>query len=323
MTLQVGIVGYGKWGKNLGRALRQVWDARVGAICDPNPAVLADARLSDPNSRLFSDYGEFLDTDIEAVVIASPAEYHQAQTCEALAGGKHVFVEKPMTLDVTGLVDIQAAMMLTSSTPVLMVGHTYLYNDYVAWMKSLIDDGAMGRILYCTGAWLNWGTVRSDVDAFWNFYQHPLSIIAYLLDVWPQDIYAMGGRFMQPGIDDVSLVQAKFGRVVTQVAMSWLCPVKVRQLMVVGDRSTLLFDDVAKELRVIDGDSSVREYNSFGQFQLIRAAGRTIIPSVRYNEPLVNEMKHFVHCCLTGEEPRTGFEHGRNATLVMSRVKKL
>lgn len=320
--LKVAVVGLGKWGSNLLRALQRVGKANVTAICDSRLKAIAAASsiFQAPDDHLFTSFDDMLEkADVDAVVIATPSNTHCRMAEKALRAGKHVFVEKPMVL---GSHQVGALKPLIGDQT-FMVGHTFLYNDLVRWMKLYIDGGAIGKILYATGSWLNWGTVRTDVDAFWNFAPHPISILVHLFGFPPQDVYRTGTAHLQPGVDDVSLVLLKFGVSVVNLSLSWLSPVKIRQLFVVGEKASILFDDMAKELHVVDGDSTRRMYSTYGDFQLIRKAGQTLIPRVEYREPLLNQMEHFVQCCLTGEKPLTGFGHGAEVVRIMEQANGL
>jgi predicted dehydrogenase len=318
--LKIGMVGLGRWGRNLYRAARQVAD--VTAICDSDmkQMLAASGDFREPDNHLFTDYSEMLaGANVDAVVIATPPDTHANMAIEALEAGKHVFVEKPMAMSTEEAGSIESAI----GDYTFMVGHTFLYNDLVTWAKEYIDQGGIGRIIYATGAWLNWGTVRSDVDAFWNFAPHPLSILLYWLEDLPDNVRWIGHNYLQPDMADVALVNVDFGPVVAQLALSWICPLKIRQMMLVGDKATIIFDDVAREVRITEGDSTKTEFTTFGQFQLIRKAGQTLVPRIDYHEPLVNEMQHFTNCCRTGRTPRSDFKHGWYVTRIMERAVRM
>jgi predicted dehydrogenase len=318
--LKIGVVGLGRWGRNLYRAARQVAD--VTAICDSDMRrmLAASGDFREPDNHLFTDYGEMLaEADIDAVVIATPPHTHAGMAIKALEADKYVFVEKPMAMNMKQAGLIEDAI----GDRIFMVGHTFLYNDLVTWIKAYIDEGGIGRIVYATGAWLNWGTMRTDVDAFWNFAPHPLSILLYWLETVPDNVRWIGHNYLQKSVADVALVNVDFGPIVAQLALSWLCPLKVRQLMLVGDKATIIFDDVAREVRIVEGDSTKTEFTTFGQFQLIRKAGQTLIPRIDYHEPLVNEMQHFANCCYTGVTPRTDIKHGRYVTGMLERAVRM
>lgn len=321
--LKVAVVGLGQWGRNLLRALRKVENAEVTAVCDSNLKTLAEASgiFPAPDNHVFADYTRMLvEADADAVVVATPPHTHFRFALLALKAGKHVFVEKPMALKFRPTELLEPYL----GDRTFMVGHTFLYNDLVLEMKRLIDAGEIGEILYATGAWLNWGTVRSDVDTFWNFAPHPISILLYLFGLPPKAAYRAGSAILRHSIEDVSMVFLRFGEAVASVALSWLSPIKVRRLMVVGQKATIVFDDMARELRIVEGDSTrCAAFSTFGEFQLLRDAGLTIIPNVEYREPLQNEMQHFVDCCLSGQEPRTGFQHGAEVVRILENTKRM
>lgn len=318
--LKIGIAGLGRWGRNLYRTAKQVADVTATCDSDMKTMLASSGDFREPDGHLFTSFDKMLaEADVDAVIIATPAHTHADLAIEALEAGKHVFVEKPMAMDTKQARFIEDAI----GDRIFMVGHTFLYNDLVTWIKEYIAQGNIGRIVYATGAWLNWGTVHSDVDAFWNFAPHPISILLYWLDSIPDNVTWIGHNHLQKNIADVALVNLDFGPVVVQLALSWLCPVKVRQLTVVGEKATVVFDDMAREVRIVEGDSTKTEFTTFGQFQLIRRAGQTLIPRIDYHEPLLNEMEHFARCCQTGQTPRTDFKHGWYVTGVMERAVRM
>ena len=64
---------------------------------------------------------------------------------------------------------------------VAMVGHTFLFNSAVRYVKKLIDKGELGDIRYIYSQRVNLGRIRNDVDALWNLAPHDISIIHFLL----------------------------------------------------------------------------------------------------------------------------------------------
>ena len=119
------------------------------------------------------------DPEIEAVVIATPVATHFDLAMRALAAGKHILVEKPMARSVAEVDEI--GRLATEKNRVAMVGHTFLFNSAVRYVKKLIDSGELGDIRYIYSQRLNLGRIRSDVDALWNLAPHDISIIQYWL----------------------------------------------------------------------------------------------------------------------------------------------
>ena len=130
-----------------------------------------------------------------------------------------------------------------------MVGHTFIYNAAVRYVKKLIDAGDLGEIRYIYSQRLNLGRIRSDIDALWNFAPHDISIIQYWLgDPAPLSVSRRGMAYMQDGIDDVVFLSLTYpGKIMANIHVSWLDPQKVRKMIVVGSKKMVVYDDVADD----------------------------------------------------------------------------
>src|SRR6202012_211326 len=161
--------------------------------------------------------------------------------------GKHVFVEKPLATTVAEVDEL--GRLAAPKKLVVMVGHTFIYNSAVRFVKKLIDEDALGEIRYIYSQRLNLGRIRSDIDALWNFAPHDISIIQYWLgDPAPLSVHRLGMDFIQQGVDDevfLSIVYPE--KLIANIHVSWLDPQKVRKMIVVGSRKMVVYDDVADD----------------------------------------------------------------------------
>ena len=100
--LRVGVAGLGRLGRrHAGNLAYRVPGATLAAACSPLEDDLAWARDALPEARLYRDYAELLaDTSVDAVWLVTPSALHAQQIVDALRAGKHVFCEKPLSLDV-------------------------------------------------------------------------------------------------------------------------------------------------------------------------------------------------------------------------------
>ena len=94
--IKVGLVGMGYWGPNLARVLSQYPGCDFVAACDLRPENLERITRQYPSVKGYPDFDEFLASDLDAVVIATPISTHYELARQALLAGKHVFVEKPL-----------------------------------------------------------------------------------------------------------------------------------------------------------------------------------------------------------------------------------
>ena len=129
---------------------------------------------------------------------------------------------------------------------VLMVGHVFLFNPGILKLQGPGQNGDLGRIYYLFARRTNLGPIRSDVNAVLDLASHDVSIYNYLLDAPPTEVSAVGQSFLQPGVEDVSVITLQYPNdVVGSIHVSWLDPKKVREITVVGERRMAIWDDLA------------------------------------------------------------------------------
>ena len=128
--ISLGMVGLGYWGPNLLRNFDQLPDCCVKICCDLDANRLDQAQQQYPSLMVTDNYDDLLgDPDLDAIVIATPAPTHYAFALKALQHGKHLFIEKPLTLEVQHAVEL---VKLSEDTDrILMVGHLMEYHPAI------------------------------------------------------------------------------------------------------------------------------------------------------------------------------------------------
>lgn len=319
-------VGCGYWGPNLLRNFSRQPGCHVKWVIDQRPQRRAWVKENFPRTRTTPDLDVALcDPQVDAIVVATPAGTHYALAKEILQAGKHVFVEKPLamrTQDADDLVEIASR-----GGRVLMVGHTFLYNPAITFIKGLLDAGEIGRLYYVYCHRLNLGIVRTDVNAWWNLAPHDVSVLLHLMNGEPPvSISAHGVDYIQSGIEDVVFATLTWpNRVVAHVQVSWLDPGKTRKMTLVGSGKMIVFDDVSDDkVAVIDkGVDRVplagenMDYDRLDNYQLFHRSGDVWLPRIGFEEPLKVEAGHFVECVRTGQTPLTGPKHARDVVAIL------
>jgi predicted dehydrogenase len=303
---RIALVGYGYWGPNLARVLQQLHEIDFSAVCDADPHRRQQAGDFYSGVRLFGQFDDLISSpDVDAVVIATPARSHAELAARALDAGKHVLVEKPLALTVSDAETILQKAQSANLT--LMVGHTFLYNPAVRYMKRLLDEEALGEVFNLRSTRVNLGRVQRDINAMWSIAPHDVSIFLHLMSETPERVSAVGRSCLGTQVEDFVFLTMTFpDGTVGQVHASWLEPSKVRLLTLVGSRKMVVFDDLSSEgkVRVFDkrvirvGDGEI-----FGEWHFKVHTGDVVIPRLDASEPLANELKDFAVCIVTGEEP--------------------
>lgn len=313
-SLGVGIVGCGYWGINYVRVFSELPEAQVLVVCDTDPSRLKRVRQRFPLVRTTTVLSELLtEPDLMAVVVATPSSTHYQLVRQCLLRDKHVLVEKPLVLQVAE--GLQLLDLADARDCILMVGHTFLFNPGVQAMKDQIDKEDFGEIYYLHSTRTNLGPIRKDANVLWDLAPHDVAIFDYLLDTRPVQATAIGARALRNGREDVGFITLTYpGGILGHIHVSWIDPNKVREVVVVGSRKRLVFNDLYNQdrLRIYEkGVAPVQsEVDSFGEFRLQIRDGEIVSPSIDPGEPLKNQCIHFLECIANQSVPLSNGQNG-------------
>ena len=328
--LKLAQYGCGYWGPNLLRNFSAIPNCSVKYVVDSSDERRAFVESNFPRTKAVENNKPVLnDPEVDGVIIATPAASHFALAKEVLQAGKHVFVEKPMATTVAEVDEL--ALIAKQRNLTVMVGHTFLYNPAVRFVRKLIEAGELGDIRYVYSQRLNLGRIRSDIDALWNFAPHDISIIQYWLgEPEPISVFRQGMAYMQDDIDDVVFLNVVYpDKIMANIHVSWLDPQKVRKMIVVGSRKMVVYDDVAEDKiaiydKGIDRKAVLGDNMDFDHPQAIQfnyRSGDILLPQVKFSEPLRAEAEHFADCIRTGKTPITGTKHARTVVSILERAQ--
>jgi predicted dehydrogenase len=319
-TAPVGlvVVGYGYWGPNIARNAIEHPGLDMLALCELDTARTQEFSRRYPGVPTSADFEALLnDPSVEAVAIATPPRTHFALVAQALEAGKHVLVEKPLA---TSVKQAQALVELAECRGlVLMPGHTFLYSPPVNKVRDLISEGHLGEIYFVTSARMNLGIYQAD-GVLCDLAPHDLSILLYWLDRRVSVVAASGCTVFQRGVPETAFLTLTFDDGCTaNVQLSWLAPRKVRQMVVVGSKRMVQYDDTAPDdiVRVYDRGFEFSHPASFGEYQLTYRSGDMVAPRIPAAEPLSLELSDFVAAVTTGARPRSHAEFGLEIVRVL------
>lgn len=312
----IGVIGYGYWGPNLVRNFQDVEDSQVVAISDLRPDRLALAAKRFPGITVTRDATEVIDSAaVDAVIIATPVSSHFDLAMRAIRAGKHILVEKPLTLTA------EHALRLNDHAAqrgcVLMVDHTFVYTGSVRKIRELIDTQELGDLYYYDAVRVNLGLFQQDVNVLWDLAVHDLSIMDYVLPMKPRAVSATGMKHFQGEPDNIAYLTLFFdNRMIAHVHVNWLAPVKIRRTLLGGSQKMIIYDDVEPSEKVKVYDKGVtmpampalREHQP--QLQLGYRMGNMLAPQLDTTEALKVEARHFIDCIVKQQHPVTDGEAG-------------
>lgn len=293
---RLALIGYGYWGPNILRNLFDIPKAQVVYLVDLSNDRLNLAKKRYPSIKTTTDINLVLnDPKVDGVIIATPTKTHFSLGQKFLNLGKNILIEKPMTQN------LEEAMSLVKLSKkkkkLLMVDHTFLFNDAVIKIKELIDKGELGNILYIDSVRANLGLFQTDVNVIYDLASHDFSIIQYLLESKPKSIRATGASHYSKQ-EDVAYISAKYpNNIMAHVHVSWLSPLKIRKMMIIGTKKMIVYDDTetAEKIRVYDKGIIMDIDNALAQqLKIGYRSGDAWLPKINIIEPLSLMLEEFV-----------------------------
>ena len=203
-SLSVAVIGCGYWGRNLVRDFHGL-EALV-AVSDPNQNTAKS--MAEQYGVKALDVDEIMaDDSIDGIVIAAPAEVHAELALKGFEAGKHVYVEKPISLSIRDAEKMIAAS--DKAERILMVGHLLQYHPVFLKLKELVANGELGKLRYIYSRRLSLGKLRTEENVLWSFAPHDISMILALAGEEPTDVHGFAGNFLQDKISDFASIQMK------------------------------------------------------------------------------------------------------------------
>ncbi|MBI4210214.1 MAG: Gfo/Idh/MocA family oxidoreductase [Candidatus Diapherotrites archaeon] len=325
MKTRVAMVGFGYWGPNIARNLENSEDTELAYICELDKDKRGRAEKLFPSSKAISDYDRVLDDkSVEGIVIVTNSKSHFPLAKKALERGKHVMLEKPIT-ETSGQA-LELVKIAERKNLILMVGHTFLYNGGVRKLKEIIDSGNIGKWLYAYAIRVSLGPYRSDANVVWDLAPHDISVLLYLKGKKVMSVSVRANCSLKEGIPDVAFMVLKFeDDTIAHIHASWLDPLKVRKLTIIGSEKMVIFDDIEplEKVKIFEKSATISYApETFSEFQAAYNYGDILIPKIDVTEPLKMECQHFVDCIRSGSKPVSDGMNGLEVVRVLEAAQK-
>lgn len=307
---KIAVIGYGMWGKNI---VRNFYNLNVlDTVCDLDEETREKIKTLYPSINVIGDMQEVIDNpEITSVAVVTPSHTHFKIVKKMLEAGKNVYVEKPISTVAQEARDL--ADLADSKGLVLMVGHLLLYHPAVNRLKMLVEEGALGDIVYAQSDRLNINYFKNDRSVMWDLAPHDVSMISYVLGKNPERVLsAIGCSSDGNDIMDITHIGIKMeGGAIAHITDSWITPKKHVQLLVRGTKKTAILDDTVAEHKLTIYDNFKAGSSENVQLDYLEI------------EPLKLECQHFISCCETGKKARSDGENGFIVVSILEEAEKI
>jgi predicted dehydrogenase len=257
----VALVGAGYWGQKLLPKFFVEPQAVVRVVCDIRAENRAAVQRKFPDVRTTESFEAVLaDEQLDAVIIATPPATHFPLAKTALAAGKHVWVEKPLALQLEeGRELVQLAHQKKN---VLFVDHTFLYDSALTMIQAMISNGELGEIYHLFLQRLNLGRIKRDSNVWWNSAPHDASIILHLLSSRPVNVSLHGYHYLQPHLEDLNMAVIEMeGGASAFVYHNWLYPENTARLTVIGSKRFVVYEGKFEKRSITVYEYAVQEFS--------------------------------------------------------------
>ena len=309
--MKVGVIGLGYWGPNLVRNFLAHKDVKKVVACDISENRLQLIKEKFPAAELTTDCQGVINSDTDIIVISTPVDTHYKLAKKALESGKHIWVEKPFTStsnEAEELIEIADKRNLK-----IFVDHTFIYNGAVIKIKELIDKNELGNIIYFDSERINLGLFQRDVNVVWDLAPHDLSIMTYLLTKNKAKALAANGIANFKGKENLAHICIYFeDNCFAHFHVNWVSPVKIRRIIVGGDKKMLVYDDMEnfEKIKVYDSGVEFKSTESIHEALVQYRIGDMFSPKVNQTEALGLGTQEFISAIQENRQPLTNGKDG-------------
>ena len=324
--IDVGLIGYGYWGPNLARNLAETDGVCLAAIADNRPERCAAAARRHPGVRTTGDPAALIaDERLAAIAIATPLQTHYELARAALERGKHVLVEKPLA---ASKAEAEALGELAERRNLrLMVDHTFVFTGAVRKIKSIVESGELGDLLYLDSVRVNLGLFQQDSNVIWDLAAHDLAIMDYLIAAKPVAVAANGGSVAGYRHENIAYISVHFDDgFLGHFHVNWLAPVKIRHMLLGGRQRLLVYDDMesSEKVRVYDKgvDFDVKDDETKRQMLVSYRTGDMYAPRLDRREALALLTREFAASISEARAPLTDASSGTRVVALLEAAER-
>lgn len=322
--VKVAIVGFGYWGKNLVRNFNSIDNCNLAYVCEKNEVLSEKCKKLYPNIEVVNDFEILLkDKSLSAIVIATPVDTHYNLAKQSLLAGKNVLVEKPLTNSLDEAEELKK--IAEDSNLLLMVDHTFLYTGAVQYIKKLINSNVLGNLQYIDSIRINLGLFQHDVNVLWDLAAHDISICLYLTGKFPISVDAIGLSHTGNNIENIAYLTLKFEEdLIAHFNCSWISPVKIRQMLIGGDKKMVLYNDnePTEKIKIYDTGYIAKTDEERTKILVDYRVGDISVPKIENSEALTLMALDFINSIESGSSPISNAMLGVEVVKILEAAQK-
>lgn len=296
----ISIIGCGYWGKNLIRTVDSL--NYLYSVHDLDSELQKKFQQELKLENL--SYMEMLaNDDVKGVMIATSANTHYDLALECLKHNKHVFIEKPICLELSDAKTLGELSEMHSR--ILMVGHLLQYHDHFKKLKEIILSDKLGKIKKVKSTRKSYGILREHEDVIWSFAPHDISMILSLFKDEKINNFCTHKKMIFNSNTDSAHLFFEIEGANIEIEVDWTSYEKLQRIEVYCEKGIIVFED-----STLDPDKKLFILDTHFDVETLKQKS-SLTPTFLHVEtegnPLKNECLEFINCIENGSIPFTNY----------------
>ena len=295
----IAIVGLGYWGTIVTNTVVSMNKFRKIYVFDNDSQKIKNIKKKFGNKIEYISFNKIKNDDrIKNIFLATPPKVNFKLLNTLICKNKNILIEKPGLTNLSQYRKIKDMMKKTKSN--LNFGYIYIYNDYIKYIKRIINSKELGKIRYINLQRQNFGPIRNKVSAAFDLATHDISILYYLLNKKIILKKSINHDILGKKNFDISFLNLRAGEIKIDINVSWLNPEKIRKIIIIGSKKMLLFDEmnISDPVKIYNNYVSFPKIDKFTKYffnqskYIFKGKSRSI--SFKETKPLNNEINEFL-----------------------------
>jgi len=295
----IAIIGLGYWGTIVTNTLLTMNLFKRIFIYDSDPKKVKIIKNKFKNKVTVVNLDQIKkNRNIKNIFLATPPKNNFPLLRTLINFKKNVLVEKPGMTKLKSF-DLIAREQKKNNVKISF-GYIYVYNNYIRYLKKIINSKKLGKIKYINLQRQNFGPIRNKVSAAYDLATHDISILHYILNKKIILQNSINHDILGKKNFDISFLNLKCDNIKIDINVSWLNPEKIRKIIIIGSKKMLLFDEMNfnEPIKIYNNYVSFPKIDKFSKYYFNQSKyvfkGKSKSIKLKDTKPLNNEILEFI-----------------------------
>jgi predicted dehydrogenase len=295
----IAIIGLGYWGTIVTNTVVSMNKFKKIYVYDIDNQRMINIKKKFGSKVIYTTFNKIKNDDqIKNIFLATPPKDNYRILSTLIKKDKNILIEKPGLINLSNYKKIKKEIKKSKSR--LSFGYIYVYNEYIRYIKKIIDSNKLGKIKYINLQRQNFGPIRNKVSAAFDLATHDISILYYILNKKIILKDSINHDILGKKNYDISFLNLKSSDIKIDINVSWLNPEKIRKMIIIGSKKMLLFDEmnIQEPIKIYNNYVAFPKIDKFTKYFFNQSKyifkGKSKSIKLKETKALNNEIKDFL-----------------------------